>query len=252
VSKNGHLTGTDLTDPSGVGEANACSLADPSPEAQVDLKVVDCRNWTEDAWKQSGATPVNMRVLTVIRHAGVNLDEDAPRRQDIQISHQATPLAGGKIMIVSDERGGGLNTSPGECPGGGLWFYDVRDPARPVLARMPGGDKAVFLPAQNDTVQTEGNNCTAHVFHTWDGEPGLITEAWYSSGTQAFRYHFDFTRRPATVRFSDRMAYVPSGASTWTSRVYAETPRADGGRDLYFTTTDISRGFDFFKVGLGP
>ena len=250
VWSKGRLTGTDLTNPALVGADKACTLQDPSPEAVVDVKVVDCRNWTEDAWKQSGAQPVNMRVLTTIRHAGANLDEDAPPDQDIQISHQATPLAGGKIVIVSDERGGGLNAPPGECPGGGLWFFDVRDAAHPQVARTPDGQKAVFLPSPNDTVQTAGTNCTAHVFHSWPGETGMITEAWYSSGTQVFRYSIDLSRRPATVRFSDRQAYVPSGASTWTTRVYDERAAGDGSHKLFFVATDISRGFDFFTLTL--
>jgi hypothetical protein len=191
-----------------------------------------------------------MRVLTKLRHAGANLDEDAPPREDIQISHQATPLAGGKIMIVSDERGGGLNAPPGECPGGGLWFYDVRDSAHPQIARTSAGAKAIFLPTPNDFVQTEGANCTAHVFHPWPRETGMITEAWYSSGTQVFRYAIDLSRHPAQVRFYDRQAYVPAGASTWTSRVYREMSGPGGNRTLYFFATDISRGFDFFKLAL--
>jgi hypothetical protein len=78
----------------------------------------------------------------------------------------------------------------------------------------------------------------------------MITEAWYSSGTQVFRYAIDLTTHPATVRFSDRRAFVPSGASTWTSRVYDETTAPDGRRTLFFVATDISRGFDFFKLAL--
>jgi hypothetical protein len=193
---------------------------------------------------------VDIRLLTRIRHPGVNLAEDAPPTEGIQISHQATPLAGGKIVIVSDERGGGLNAPPGECPGGGLWFYDVRNSAHPSVARTPEGGKAIFLPTPDDVVQTEGANCTAHVFHPWARETGMITEAWYSSGTQVFRYAIDLSTQPATVTFSDRQAYVPAGASTWTSRVYDETTGADGSRTLFFVATDISRGFDFFKLGL--
>ena len=251
VWRNGHLTGTDLTDASQVGKANACSLADPSPEAMVALKVVDCRNWTRHAWRKSNARPVRMPVLTMIRHAGADLSEDEPPGKDIQISHQAMPLAGGRIMIVSDERGGGLNASPGECPGGGIWFYDVRDRSHPRVARTPASKKAIFLPTPNDFVQTEGNNCTAHVFHPWPREGRLMTDAWYSSGTQVFRYRIDLSRHPARVSFFARKAYVPSGASTWTSRVYAQRGDGPGPRTLYFFATDISRGFDFFKLRLG-
>jgi hypothetical protein len=133
-----------------------------------------------------------------------------------------------------------------------LWFFDVRDRSHPEVARTADGQKAVFLPTPNDTVQTGGANCTAHVFHPWPGETGMITEAWYSSGTQVFRYAIELTRRPARVTFSDRPAFVPSGASTWTSRVYDEAATLDGSRTLYFFATDISRGFDFFTLTLPP
>jgi hypothetical protein len=58
--KGGRLTGTDLTDPAQVGADKACTLEDPSVEALAPVKVVDCRNWTLDAWRQSGARPVSI------------------------------------------------------------------------------------------------------------------------------------------------------------------------------------------------
>lgn len=249
VWRHGHLTGTDLTDPGQVGDA-ACSREAPSPEAMVNLRVVDCRGWTVHAWKAAKARNVRIRKLLRIRHAGVDFDEDAPPREDIQISHQAMPLAHGRLMIVSDERGGGLNAAPGDCPSGGLWFYDIRHPRHPKLARTPHGRRAVFLPTANDTVETNGSNCTAHVFHRVPGERRMLSEAWYSSGTQAFRYRARFRRRRAIVSFRDRRAYVPSGASTWTSRAYANERQPDGSHLLRFFATDISRGFDFFTLRL--
>jgi hypothetical protein len=79
---------------------------------------------------------------------------------------------------------------------------------------------------------------------------GRRARQWYSSGTQVFRYAIDLSRHPAQVRFYDRQAYVPAGASTWTSRVYREMSGPGGNRTLYFFATDISRGFDFFKLAL--
>src|SRR5207247_3330861 len=101
----------------------------------------------------------------------------------------------------------------------------------------------------NDRVETGGNNCTAHVFWEWQPEGHLISQAWYSSGTQVYRYKVNFATHPATVRFFGRKAFVPPGASTWTSRIYAEHKTATS-RVLYFVATDISRGFDFFKLTL--
>jgi hypothetical protein len=74
--------------------------------------------------------------------------------------------------------------------------------------------------------------------------------AWYSSGTQVFKVCADFSTHPANVAFYNRKTYVPTGASTWTSRIYAQKTLEDGKRDLYFAATDIARGFDFFKLTL--
>jgi hypothetical protein len=152
--------------------------------------------------------------------------------------------------MVGDERGGGLNAPPGRCPGGGLWFYDMRDMDNPEVAVTPKGRKAVFRPTKNRFVQAEGSNCTAHLAWEWPQAKRLVAMAWYSSGTQVFKYRADFSTHPATVQFYNRKAYVPPGASTWTSRVFRQIEQDDGTRVLYFAATDIARGFDFFTLTL--
>ncbi|HET7481609.1 MAG TPA: hypothetical protein VFK89_01985 [Actinomycetota bacterium] len=247
VWKNGQLTGTHLTDPDDVGQDNACPLVDASAEAMVDVKVVDCSSWTTDKAKQAHIQNANLKLDWLIRHAGFNMDEDEPVRKDIQVSHKADPLAGGGVVAINDERGGGTNTPPGKCPGGGIWAFDVRNPKNPVVAQNPKGKKAVFVPGKNHTVQAQGSNCTSHLFWEVPHSHHLVAAAWYSSGTQLFRYTVDYTTHPATVRFYRRKTYVPPGASTWTSRIYAH--RKDGTKDVYyFAATDIARGFDFFKI----
>lgn len=247
--RNGRLTGTDLTDPKQVGAANACTRAAPSLEALSPVTVVDCSQWSVDKWKAAGATSASIRLVTQIVHPGADLDEDAPTDAGIQISHGAAPGYDGKLVLVGDERGGGLNSSPGQCPGGGIWFYDITNPKRPQVTRNADGGKGIFVPLPQDFVQTQGNNCTAHVFWQWAPQGNLISSAWYSSGVQVFRYQADFSSTPATVRFFDRKAYVLPGASTWTSRVYAESSTS-AGAVLYFVATDIARGFDFYKLTL--
>jgi hypothetical protein len=251
VWKNGRLVGDDLTSAGDVGKKEACSKVDPSFEAMVEgVKVVDCTNWDEAAWKKANLKNGGLKLLSKVVHAGVNLSEDAPMRQDIQISHKADPLMGGKLMMVNDERGGGLNAPPGECPGGGLWFFDMRNLDHPTVARTPKGKKAVFAPSGDTLVQAEGSNCTSHVVWEWKPAGHLVSEAWYSSGTQVFEYRADFSTHPATVRFVKEKAFVPSGASTWTSRVYDQKNLKSGKRVLYFAATDITRGFDFMKLTL--
>lgn len=252
VWKHGRLSGTDLTDAAAVGKDNACGLAAPSPEAMISgIQVVDCTNWTLDAWKKAHLDNVDIKKKILIRHGGFNLDEDSPPRKDIQVSHKADPGYGGKLLYVGDERGGGTNTAPGKCPGGGVFFYDIRDPKHPVVAKTPKGKNAVFFPRKDRFVQTQGSNCTAHIFWEWKPEGHLVSIAWYSSGTQVFRYRANFKTHPATVQFYNRKSYVPPGASTWTSRIYDEKTTADG-RVLYFVATDIARGFDFFTLTLPP
>ena len=249
VWENGKLTGTDLTDRKQVGE-NACSLVDPSPEAMVAVKVVDCFNWSTDLWKKVHPENAHLKLVSLIRHSGYSSDEDLATRKDIQISHGAEPVLGGKILAVSDERGGGTNTAPGRCPGGGLWFYDIRNRNNPKVTHGPKKWKGVFVPRPGYRFQTQGSNCTAHVFWEWKPAHHLVSIAWYSSGTQVFRYHVDLHTHPATITFTDRRAFVPPGASTWTSRIYAQRKAPKGHIMLYLVATDIARGFDFFALTL--
>lgn len=254
VVENGELTGSHLTDAADVGAQDACPLIDPSAEAMADVKVVDCSAWTVEKGKSAGLRNARLRLVTLMIHPGVDMDEDAPGRKGIQISHKADPLAGGRIVAINDERGGGLNAPPGpkpnRCGGGGIWFYDVRDRKNPQVATMKTGKKAVFFPGASRIVHTDGSNCTSHIFWQWPGVRHLVSAAWYSSGTQVFRYRVDFSTHPATVRFYGRKTYVLPGASTWTSRIFAQRKKKDGSRVLYFVATDISRGFDFFKLTL--
>jgi hypothetical protein len=247
VYKNGELSGDHLTDPQDVGQDNACTLTDPAVEAMVPVKVVDCSTWTVDKAKQANVKNANIKLDMLIRHAGINLDEDAPTRKDIQISHKADPFAGGKLIAVNDERGGGTNAPPGSCPGGGIWVFDVRNPKKPVVAQNPKGKKSVFTPGKGRTVQSQGSNCTSHLFWEWPHSHHLVSAGWYSSGTQVFRYTANFKTHPATVRFYRRKTLVLPGASTWTSRIIAHKT-VDNKDVYYFAATDISRGYDFFKL----
>lgn len=252
VYKNGSLTGTHITDPAQVGADNACTPAEPSVEAMVELTVIDCSAWTVEKGREANLVNANLKPLMLIRHAGINLPENAPGRAGIQISHKSDPLAGEKLLGVNDERGGGLGAGgERQCPGA-IWFFDIRDKKHPKIAKFPTGKDALFWPGASRLVKTQGSNCTSHLFWEWKQERNLISAAWYSSGTQVFRYHTDFSTKPATVRFTNRYTYVLPGASTWTSRIFREIVAKDGTRSLYFVATDIARGFDFFKLTLKP
>lgn len=248
VYKNGHLTGSLLTSKTDVGK-DACTIEPSSVEAMSDATVTNCYDWTMDKFKKAKLENAHLKLLIHITHEGLDLDEDTPPDGGLQIAHKSDPGLGGKIIMVNDERGGGTNTSPGECPGGAIWFYDVRNPKKPAVAKLDNGKPAAFVPAEGDFVQTQGNSCTSHLFWEWKPQNHLVSAAWYTSGTQVFRYKVDTSTTPATVEFTDRMAYVPPGAATWTSRIIAQK-KTDDGTVLYFAATDIARGYDFFKLTL--
>lgn len=252
VYKNGQLTGTHITDPADVGEANACTQEAPSTEAMVELTVIDCSTWTVEKGKEKKLQNANLKRVLLIRHPGINLPEDAPGRAGVQISHKSDPLAGERLLAINDERGGGLNAAGARTCPGAIWFYDIRDKSHPKVAQFKTGKTALYWPGGPNEVHTEGTNCTSHLFWEWKQERNLISAAWYSSGTQVFRYRTDFSTTPATVKFTNRYTYVLPGAATWTSRVFREKIAKDGSRILYFVATDISRGFDFFKLTLAP
>jgi hypothetical protein len=93
------------------------------------------------------------------------------------IHHSAAFAWDGNTLILGDELGG-AEAAPG-CTGeqddrfGGLWFYDVSDPANPV-------EKGAWkIPRQENSAL-----CTAHLFNVIPlrSEKDILVSAWYDAG----------------------------------------------------------------------
>lgn len=233
LDAQGTLNGTDLTR---AGE-HSCVLRDAPALRAPGVKVTDCFGWTEQAFESRGAQAVPIRVVGAVLHDG-----SKPPREDVEIAHQAEAIEGGRIMIVTDERGGGLNFGANVCPGGGISFYDIRDEGHPTLMRTPDGRPAIFI--TDRVFQTHGN-CTVH-YGTEFGDERLLVFAWYTQGTHVIRYTPDYSTVPATVAFDEVGVYVPAGASTWTSKGLVRNPANPD--ELIIYTTDINRGMDALAV----
>ncbi len=187
----GRLSGTHLTE----GQ-DACSLVDADPTFAPGIKVTDCRNWHKDVFRDRKAKVVNIPLLSVIDHDG-----SKPPSEDIYVAHQAEAIADGKIMMITDERGGGLGTDV--CPGGGVWFYDIRDEKNPVLMKQPDGSPGAYFTQWNiPNILGQNPSCTVHYGKEFADE-NLLTFGWYTNGMRVLRYYPDFTKSPAQIRFEE-------------------------------------------------
>jgi hypothetical protein len=228
VGADGQLTGTHLD----------CPLADAQRAPGV--KVTDCSSWSQSKFDSSHARAVDMRAVSVIVHDG-----NKPPTQDISIAHQAEAIEDGKIMIITDERGGGLGFGPDQaCPGGGIWFYDIRDEAHPKLMRMMDGSPAIYF--SKNFVQTYAS-CTVHYGTQVPGER-LLTFAWYTAGTHIVRYNVDYSVTPARIGFSEVASYVPSGG--WTIQNMPMGRDKHDPNKLIVYAADVFRGLDVFTVNI--
>jgi hypothetical protein len=229
----GRLSGTHLTE----GQ-DACSLVDADPVFAPGIKVTDCRNWHKDVFRDRKAKVVNIPLLSVIDHDG-----SKPAAEDISIAHQAEAIADGKIMMITDERGGGLGTDI--CPGGGVWFYDIRDEKNPVLMRQPDGKPGVYLTQWNiPNILGQNPSCTVHYGKEFADE-NLLTFGWYTNGMRVLRYYPDFTKSPAQIRFEEIAGFAGLDL-TIDSMVLSRNP--DNEDEVLVYAANVLRGIDVFAV----
>ena len=145
----------------------------------------------------------------------------------LNIHHSSAFSWDGNTMVLGDELGGAA-VSPGcmtggALPFGALWFYDVTDPANPVM------EGSFVVP--RDRVELV---CTAHNFNViplTDGRDVLVS-AWYTGGTTVV----DFTdpANPKEIGY-----YIPDGGDSWSSYFY----------NGYIYANNLgSRGVDVFKL----
>jgi hypothetical protein len=158
---------------------------------------------------------------------------------NLEIAHQADPSPDGRLLVVSDERGGGISEIG--CPGGGLHVYDLSHAARP---RKLG---VYFAPDTHPH-----GNCTVHVFRFLP-DRSVLTTAWYAAGSwvvdvsgPASPGELDNrTARPGQQTTWGRtlgFAVMP-GADTWATK----SPGTTGDGRLFMYSGDMVRGMDVFE-----
>ena len=167
------------------------------------------------------------------------------RDENINIHHSTIFSNDGKTMVVGDELGGAA-ASPGcfsnEDTYGGLFFYDVTDPAKPVL-------KGTYKLDQ----QVVSEFCTAHLFNVVPrrDDKDVLVSSWYAGSTSVI----DFTdpSKPTQVAH-----YVPPStitpdkqtleAAAWSSYWYNGHVYANNFDEDVNSVEPQSRGLDVFKV----
>lgn len=157
--------------------------------------------------------------------------------QNIEISHQADPSPDGRLLVISDERGGGLDLGR---PGGGLHVYDITAEANP---------KKLGVWFANTI---GGGNCTAHNFRFLP-DRNVLTVGWYSAGTWVADMGV-----PAGPGELDNSAALPGQVTTWGRTLgsailpgadtwAAKSPGVTAGGRLFVYTDDMARGMDVFE-----
>jgi hypothetical protein len=212
----------------------------------------------------AGAVPT---LLATIPNSATT--EQGADGQVIQLSHQSDTSSDGKVLVVTDEAGGGLTNTAcnqgvsGKIGGAHFWNLDVAPVQKlgtwlypnPVLAPDP------LAPALASIGRTE-RACTIHVFRNGgngSAGPGAIVSGYDGvsrlPGRQFVTAHYgagtwwvDFSGPSSStdgiaedVRSSWGNALgwnVMPGADTWSAKEYKG----------YVYTGDMARGFDVFSL----
>ena len=170
--------------------------------------------------------PVNPRIVSHIVNPAVN------------IHHSTTFDWDGTTLVIGDELGGAA-ASPGcvdgdeHLPLGALWFYDVSNPALPVVKSsysIPQEEVSAF--------------CTAHNFNTVPtrNDRDILVSAWYNGGTTVLDY-----TDPANVRqLGYYIAKEPKISAAWSSYWYRGFIYTNNFDEDVNSISPRSRGFDVF------
>jgi WD40 repeat protein len=228
--------------------------------------------WIVDVSRVLSGTVKTIAVIPNLLHEG---GVENPR--NIEISHQADVSKDGKILVVSDERGGGLtntgcNTDPNGVIGG-LHFFALApvDGAPQSAGATPATPKKLgdyfnpnpmlaYDPLEADFVRVE-RACTAHVFRLggngstspgpiqsgYDGVSRIgkrqLTEAWYGAGVWSIDFSapsssLDGVKEDPRSTWGNTLGWnVMPGADTWSAKEYKGAIFAG----------DMLRGFDVYR-----
>jgi hypothetical protein len=223
-----------------------------------------------------------------VRTIGVAPNDSSPtgdvatNPHDVSISHQSDVTADGAVLVVTDERGGGLsqtscNTDPNGVIGGmhfwaltrikgvaasngaspaspkriGGWFYPnpllAVDPLAPVLATLPRAERGCTI-----HVFRLGGNGTASpgaIERGFDGVSGLSRREAVSAHYGAGVWHIDFSKAPSSSDGSAESPLTTWGNTLgWNVMPGAETWSAKEYKGHVYAG-DMSRGFDVYTFG---
>ena len=236
------------------GKVEVFSLANPSSPkriADLTLPVQNGQSGFHDSYPDHSRKGRDLLYAASIQKSDI-LDITDPTKPSVLqtiadpqvgISHGAEPNHDRKVLIVTDEYGGGSGV--GACGGnpdpdiplpgqgqqitsvGAVHFYNLNNQG---LVGAGGTDKAgifnIDLGANEpDQVQAEAG-CTSHVF--WQApDQNRMTIAWYGRGTRIV--DFEDPANPKQLGF-----FVPKGADTWSAKPHCG----------FIFTGDIARGMD--------
>ena len=260
-------TPTDFSDDKPRGTPLPCRLRGSSsaPPYHSGAMVMDCVNGIRTSgepvtldvpgWLAIGAPSLTgVRWLGSIHHQGRGAGGSATpaydSTQDIDFDHELELSRSGKLLIATDERGGGVVPGGASCtPGadnvkgnGGVHFFPTEnftknvpmsaEQAQKLWAKTKSGEQAVYR--ANIRTGPQGSFCTSHVFQQIPGQ-NRIFMGWYSQGTQVF----DFTENAdGTVTFREAGWFTPENANTWVSHVFKAERNRDGTFTYYGAASD--------------
>jgi hypothetical protein len=232
------------------GTPFACPVVDGT---RTGAKVTDCGAMGSSRTEQA----TGWRFLGTFNHPGRdcgppgtdvrNCNSNNQVRSDdgVSVSHEADPTADGRLMFVTDERGGGVVPPGSSCtPGidnpygnGGAHAFDISDPANIRYANGPDGRKAVYI---SDAVVPAATFCDIHVIEQIPGEQRFIA-AYYSQGIKLVDWFVD---PQGAVQFREVASLTLPNANTWAAEDFKITHNADGTRTYFIAADDIHRGID--------
>lgn len=261
-------TPNDFSDDKPRGEPLPCRRRASSSLAPfaTGAKVVDCvdgrgagtTDLSVPEWIAAGKPSLRgVRWLGSIRHMGRGSGGAATPTygadEDIDFNHEAELSASGRLLLATDERGGGVLPPGAACSpevdnktgNGGIHAYRFtrlrKKPLGPkrafrAYARTPKREPAIF----RTTIRTQPQPslCTAHVFQQIPGQ-NRIFMGWYSQGTQVVDFR---ERRDGKVVFREAGHLIPANANTWVSHVFDWRRNSDGSYTYWGATGDFNLG----------
>jgi hypothetical protein len=236
----------------------------------------------------AGVSATNIADVTDIFNRAPTLittiaNSPTPDGQTIEISHQAETSADGGILIIGDERGGGLdnvdcnvNGDPASVIGGahfwalreikgvaasagatvatprklGTWIYPnpllALDPLDPILKTLPRAERACTI--HMFRAGGDGSNVPGELAPGFDGVSRLPTKQLVTAHYGAGVWHIDFSAPPSSsdgIAEDSRTGW--GNTLGWNVMPGADTWSAKEYKG-YIYTGDMGRGFDVYRA----